>query len=134
MPAMTYPEGTPDDSRWDWYIRVPDEWRGYPPDEIIRYARHLLQHYNLTNNGAPAELAATQHAGDWYFLVKSDVDPATVVDMDNLPEPPQTPQETRRERLLLAKAVYDGGGTLTAAQMQEAVKHLIAAALERGLV
>ena len=130
MPAIPYPDDTPDDSRWDWYIRVPDAWRAYEPEQIIRYARHLLQHYNLTHDGGPAELAATQYDGDWYFLVKSDVDPATVIDPDNLPAPPKTPQETRIERLTQAQAVYAGGGTLTAAQMQEAVRHLIDAYLE----
>lgn len=125
MPAVPYPEGTPDESRWDWYFRVPDAWRAYPPDKIVRYAQHLLQHYNLTNNGGPAELATVQYNGDWYFLVKSDTDPATVIDPGNLPTPPKTARELRIERLTLAKSVYDGGGTLTAAQMQEAVKHLI---------
>jgi hypothetical protein len=131
MPAMTYPDGTPNDSRWDWYFRVPDAWRAYPPEKIIRYARFLLEHYGLTHDGGPAELATQQVNGDWYFLVKSDVDPATVIDMDNLPVPPKTALETRIERLTLAANLLNAGTPLTAAQTQEALKHLINGYLER---
>jgi hypothetical protein len=130
VPAITYPDGTPPESRWDWSFRVPDAWRSYPPDKIIRYARFLLQHHNLTHNGGPAELATQQWNGDWFFLVKSDVDPATVINMGNLPSPPKTPQELRVERLTLAANALNAGTPLTNAQMQEALKHLIDAYLE----
>ena len=130
MPAMEYPDGTPEDSRWDWFIRVPDAWRSYPPDKIIRYAQYLLDFYDITNDGAPAELSATQRDGDWYFLVKSDVDPATVIDLDNLPPVPKTAKETRIERLTAAQTLLAAGTPLTNAQMQEAVKHLIDGYLE----
>lgn len=124
MPAYPNPDDTTSDSRWDWYIRVPDEWRAFPPDKIVRYAQYLLQVKNLTKNGQPAELATQQYEGDWYFLVKSDIDPATVIDMDNLPAPPKTPEETRDERLTLATTALHAGTPLTNAQLQEAVMHL----------
>jgi len=132
MPAMQYPDGTPEDSQWDWYIPVPAAWLGYAPDKIMRYAQYLLDFYDITNNGAPAELSATQRDGDWYFLVKSDVDPATVVDMNNLPPVPKSAKEIRIERLTAAQTLLTAGTPLTNAQMQEAVKHLIDAELERA--
>ena len=96
----------------------------------MRYAQYLLDFYDIMNNGQPADLSATQRDGDWYFLVKSDIDPATVVDMGNLPPVPKTAKEIRIERLTAAQSIYSGGGTLTNAQLQEAMKHLIDGYLE----
>jgi hypothetical protein len=132
MPAMTYPEGTPAESRWDWYFRVPDAWRAYAPDKIIRYAQYLLTFHGLTNDGAPAELATQEANGDWFFLVKSDIDPAEVIDLNNLPAFPETAREIRIRRLTAAQTLLAAGTPLTNAQVQEALKHLIDGYLDAG--
>ena len=130
MPAMTYPIGTPEDRRWDWYMPVPEPWRSLPPPRVIANAQYVFASHGITKNGLPAEVAVQRVEGDWHLLVKSDVDPATKIDPANLPAVPKTPQETRRERLAQFSTVLRAGTPLTNPQVQEAILHLIESHLE----
>ena len=125
MPAMTYPIGTPEDSRWAYYLRVPAIAEDWPAERIVRWAQHALAHYRITYRGNPGEVALVPLDGHKVLLFNTDIDPATVVVPSDVPPLPPTPAENRIERIRQARTTMRGGTSLSAAQQRTVLLDLI---------
>jgi len=132
MPAMTYPPGTPDDSKWKWYVQVPEQYENLKPDWLVRWARHAMAFYNLTQNGNPPEVSIYPMNGNLYWLTNSDVDPSGVIVIANVPPLPQTPEEARRARMVSARNTLANNVLLTNVQLQTVMKDVLDLLLADG--